>query len=483
MLFHSPEFIFLFLPTVLFGFHILSRLGATIQHIWLVASSLFFYGTWRLNDVAVLMALMTITFVISMTIAHKKSKILLMVGIGSNLIALAYFKYTGFFLGIAKDISGIHFQISSIALPLGISFFVFQKIAYLVDTHQNRTIRHSVLDYVLFVSFFPQLIAGPIVHQGEMLRQFRSRVANGLQAQDLAIGLTLFSFGLFKKIVLADSFAGLATPVFTAAEAGNIDCVSAWIGALAYSFQIYFDFSGYTDMAIGLGRMFGIRLPINFNSPYKSLSIIEFWRRWHITLSRFLRDYLYIPLGGNRHGQWRWACNLMTVMLLGGLWHGAAWTFVIWGGLHGFGLVVNHLWRRYGRTAFPSLQARSLAWLATFLVVVIAWVFFRAPNVTTALHILWAMTTPTGSITVPIDALGWLILGLLITTQLPNTQQIMARGRPALGAVRVERNALLRRISWSPTAAWAVGSGVVFLLGIARYWTLNTPPEFIYFNF
>lgn len=484
MLFHSPEFLFAFLPIVLLVFHLLSRFGAASQHLWLIASSFFFYGTWRLDDLAILLVLMSVTYVIATKLRETKSRLLLTVGIGVNLGALAYFKYVFFFLGVLNDLFGSAYSIGAIALPLGISFFVFQKIAYLVDSYQDKTIKHGVLDYALFVSFFPQLIAGPIVHQKEMLRQFRNRPASGLRSHDLAVGLTVFAFGLFKKIVLADAFASMATSMFSAAAARPVDFTDAWVGVLSYTFQIYFDFSGYTDMAIGLGRMFGIRLPLNFNSPYKSLSIVDFWRRWHMTLSRFLRDYLYIPLGGGRLGRRRQLVNVMIVMLLGGLWHGAAWTFVIWGALHGMYLAVNHLWRRVGPAMGNSLPAKSLAWLLTFLAVIVAWVFFRAPDVAVAGRILMTMVTVPKTVNIPgIDVIGWLAAGFIIATQLPNTQQIMARARPGLGAVVLEKNRLIRRFSWQETPAWAVFGGVMFLFGVVRYWSLDTPPEFIYFNF
>ena len=282
-------------------------------------------------------------------------------------------------------------------LPLGISFFTFQKIAYLVDAYRGEVRAGGFLSFALFVTFFPQLIAGPIVHHSEVIPQFGQKSTYRPNLDNLSMGIGIFVLGLAKKTVLADSIATYATPVFRAAQAGaDPTLFEAWGGALAYTFQLYFDFSGYSDMAIGLALMFNIRLPINFNSPYKATNIIDFWRRWHITLSRFLRDYLYIPLGGNRHGVARRYANLMLTMLLGGLWHGAGWTFIVWGGLHGIFLVINHFWHALGVGSATTSGARpgsdgSAARTITFLAVMVAWVFFRAEDFDAATRILAGM--------------------------------------------------------------------------------------------
>ena len=257
-------------------------------------------------------------------------------GIGLNLGLLAWFKYANFLAASINNLAGTSLSFGDIVLPLAISFFTFQQIAFLVDAYRGLADEPNIGRYGLFVTFFPQLIAGPIVHHAEILPQYAQRDSIRLKADNLSIGLTIFAVGLFKKVVFADSMGAYADTVFQAAALGDtVSFVSAWAAAAAFSLEIYFDFSGYTDMAIGIARMFGVRLPLNFDSPYKSTSIIDFWRRWHITLSRFLRDYLYYPLGGNRNGTGRRYGNLMVVMLLGGLWHGAAWTFVFWGALHG----------------------------------------------------------------------------------------------------------------------------------------------------
>jgi len=263
-------------------------------------------------------------------------------------------------------------------LPLGISFFTFQKIALLADAYEGKIQSLNFLDYALFVLFFPQLIAGPIVHHSEAMSQFQTR--GPVQASVIAMGLTIFAIGLANKVLLADSLAVYATPQFDAAAAGApLSFLAAWSGALAYTLQLYFDFSGYTDMAIGAALLFGVRLPLNFNSPYKARNIIDFWRRWHMTLSRFLRDYLYIPLGGNRHGKLSRYLNLFITMLFGGLWHGAGWTFIFWGALHGFYLAINHGWEallaRFGAGDVNPGGARRLgAQVVTFLAVVVGWV-------------------------------------------------------------------------------------------------------------
>jgi D-alanyl-lipoteichoic acid acyltransferase DltB (MBOAT superfamily) len=477
MLFHSYEFVLLFLPLTLIGFHLLAGVGGRAQIAFLIGASIVFYAVWRLQDVWVLLSLMFVTYVVARGLERYPSRTLLALGIAINLGTLAYFKYIGFFGEVAGSIAGSGPIFAAVVLPLGISFFVFQKIAYLVDTYRGRTLPHGFLDYALFVSFFPQLIAGPIVHQSEMLRQFRNRPGLGLQPENLAVGLTLFTFGLFKKIVLADHFAAYADPGFEAAAQGPIDATLAWTATLAYTFQLYFDFSAYTDMAIGLGKMFGIRLPINFNSPYKARSITEFWNRWHITLSRFLRDYLYIPLGGNRFGHTRRYANLLITMLLGGLWHGASWTFVAWGALHGTYLCINHAWRRYG---FPL--PGFVAWLVTFLVVTVAWVLFRAPDFATAGRVLSAMANPLTATVSNVAALAWIVAGLIITMQFPNTQQMGALVRPALGALELPRG-VHTLLLWRPTVAWGLVSGCLLVWALASSWSTSEPPPFLYFNF
>jgi len=413
-------------------------------------------------------------------------------------------------------LAGTNFILETIILPLGISFFTFTQIAYLVDAHRGLAHEYSFLHYALFVTFFPHLIAGPILHHKEMMPQFARSDIYRLKAEHLAVGLTIFALGLFKKVVLADGVAVYATPVFAAAQAGTtLTFFEAWGGALAYTLQLYFDFSGYSDMAIGLARMFGIRFPLNFNSPYKATSIIDFWRRWHITLSRFLRDYLYIPLGGSRKGEARRLTNLMITMLLGGLWHGAGWTFVLWGGLHGFYLVVNHAWRQW-RTSRGHTQStrvgRFFAWLLTMLAVVVAWVPFRAENMAATQNMLFAMFGYQG-FSLPIsyqgylnhllnlgdhlNTLGWqfsnllyfpdkrgvifLIALLFASMVLPNTQQIMRLTKPAIETYKGEINpSPWLWLEWRPTIFYAILTGCIL---IYSYVSISQPSEFLYFQF
>jgi len=338
MLFNSYEFLFGFVPIVLLGAHFLAGRGQQRLGVaWLVGMSLFFYGWWNPAFLGLIVGSVVFNFLVGSYLARHRlargARLTLLGGILVNLGAIGYFKYAGFLVSAAGHAIGTNWETSGIVLPLAISFFTFQQIAYLIDAYRGETEEDDLLNYFLFVTFFPQLIAGPIVHHREMLPQFLRRGATRLRPNHLAVGITIFAIGLFKKVIIADGMAGYATPVFAAADRGfALTFPEAWSGVLAYSFQIYFDFSGYSDMAIGLARLLGIRLPINFFSPYKADSIIEFWRRWHISLSRFLRDYLYIPLGGGRAGVPARYRNILITMLLGGLWHGAGWTFIVWGG-------------------------------------------------------------------------------------------------------------------------------------------------------
>jgi D-alanyl-lipoteichoic acid acyltransferase DltB (MBOAT superfamily) len=402
MLFNSNAFVFVFLPIVAAGFFGLRRtLGLRIAIAFLLAASLFFYGFWNPAYVALIAFSIAFNFTVGRCIESRTGvrghRRWLVLGIAVDLGLLGYFKYANFFVANLETLTGRSLGWAEVTLPIAISFFTFQQIAYLVDTWRGERHAYTLLDYALFVSFFPQLIAGPIVHHRELLPQLADGARLRLSASNLSVGLTIFIAGLFKKAVLADTMAGFSTPVFAAAEGdAAIAFVDAWGGALAYTFQIYFDFSGYSDMAIGLARLFGLRLPVNFESPYKAASIIDFWRRWHITLSRFLRDYLYIPLGGNRRGARRRYLNLWATMLLGGLWHGAGWNFLLWGGLHGGYLVANHLWRSWRPDAASASRAvRAACVVLTFASTVIAWVPFRAESQHATQRMWTAMFAPT----------------------------------------------------------------------------------------
>jgi len=492
MLFNSFEFIFFFLPVTLLVFFLLGHARLTGAAIaWLVGASLFFYAWWNPAYLGLLIGSMLFNYAIGASLSRGRGRrrALLAAGIIGNLALLGYYKYANFFIDNLNLLTGAGFQVEKILLPLAISFFTFQQIAYLVDAHRGETHEYRFLHYCLFVTFFPQLIAGPIVHHREMLPQFAHAATFHARHENLSVGLSIFILGLFKKVVLADNLASFATPVFSAAANGTaLTLFEAWTGVLAYSFQLYFDFSGYSDMAIGLARLFGVRLPLNFHSPYKATSIIDFWRRWHMTLSRFLRDYLYIPLGGNRHGPARRYLNLFMTMLLGGLWHGAAWTFVIWGGLHGFYLFMNHAWRhlldRLSLTRWQQSRSYRLgAGGLTFLAVAIGWVFFRAADTGTALNILQAMAGGHGldftqayvnELVHRDHSLRWLLAAAVIAWWLPNVQQLFARFEPGTEPVAAGRAA------WNPSTRWALG---VSLLALVTLYHMNRISEFLYFQF
>ena len=403
MLFNSYVFILGFLPITLAGYALLSRLAPRHAALaFLAAGSFVYYGYWAPRYLILVGCSILGNFVVGRwlvrTAPGRRRWLALAASVTANLALLGYFKYAGFFTETANLTLGTGLSVPQIVLPIGISFFTFQQIAFLVDTYRGVTGKQRFVDYCLFVMFFPQLIAGPIVHHAEMMPQFLQRGVYRVNRSDLSVGLSIFGIGLAKKVLIADTMATWASPTFAAALAGSQPTFgAAWV--LAYAFQIYFDFSGYSDMALGLGRCFGIVLPLNFDAPYRAASIIDFWRRWHMTLSRFLRDYLYIPLGGGRRGRKRRYVNLMATMLLGGLWHGAGWNFVLWGGLHGFYLVMNHGWQavreQLGWRAPANLLLRQAlhagSVLVTFLAVCLAWVLFRAESLGAAGRLYAAM--------------------------------------------------------------------------------------------
>ena len=394
MLFNSYPFLIIYLPLVLAGFFSLTRWQMNRSaRVWLLLCSLAFYGYWDVRFLPLLVGSIAFNFqcgkqilASSASILHKKA--FLIIGVMGDLALLFYFKYCNFFLSVINGQSSF----TEVILPLGISFFTFTQIAYLVDAYQAKAESCDLISYGLFVTIFPHLIAGPILHHKEMIKQFESATLFTLSWPNIAQGTFLFIMGLAKKVIIADYLAELVKPVFDQ-SLPVIPIIQGWIGALAYTLQLYFDFSGYSDMAVGLGLLFNLHLPINFNSPYQADSIIDFWRRWHITLSHFLRDYLYILLEGNRGGHWAKMRNLFLTMLLGGIWHGAGWTFIIWGAFHGSLLVINHLWR-YFNLAMPNWLARII----TLLAVIIGWVIFRAPDFSTSLKILSGMAGLNGVI-------------------------------------------------------------------------------------
>jgi len=489
----------------LIGFFILGKMRRRRLAIaWLVMASACFYGWFSLRYLGLFAVLILINYVLGIGLARnfreqRQNPYLLAVGIAMNLSVLAYFKYTNFLIGNVNDVFGTSFVLTNIIIPIGISFFTFQKIAYLVGAYRGEAEEYDLLEFSLFVMFFPQLIAGPIVHHKEIIPQFRHSDLR-LSYADLAAGIALFAIGMFKKVLIADNVAIWANVVFATAKSGSpVSCLDAWLAAFSFGFQIYFDFSGYTDMALGLALMMGMRLPLNFNSPYKSANIIEFWRRWHMTLSRFLRDYVYIPLGGNRRGRGLRYFNLVLTMLIGGFWHGAAWTFVAWGGLHGVYLVLNHGWRSgrelLGLKGSLGVAGRIGATILTFVAVTVAWVFFRAENFATASAIIKAMALfgDTGSMDIRWIATAGL-LGFIWF--LPNSQELLARWHPILGDLSPARlpdwlrssGARLGFTTSGGTFALTRSTGAVtavVLFGLLLYQTLRTTTlqSFIYFQF
>ncbi|PCI56256.1 MAG: membrane-bound O-acyltransferase family protein [Alphaproteobacteria bacterium] len=497
MLFNSQIFIYGFLPIVLavyvlWGRRSIKQQRGNLAVVFLVLASLFFYGCWNVHYLALIVPLTVVNFYFGYLLSVTRSRWLLVFALGFNLLVLAYFKYAEFLTHNVLQPLGFGWDAGTVVLPLGISFFIFQIIAYLVDSYKGEVRDKRFWHFSLFVTFFPQLVAGPIVHHKDIIPQF-DKVQMRSFLDNLTVGLTIFIFGLFKKVILADGVAEYSTPVFEAAAHGEVlGFADAWGAALAFTLQIYFDFSGYSDMAVGLARMFGIVLPLNFFSPYQAGSIVEFWRRWHMTLSCFLRDYLYIPLGGNRGGRWKQLRNLMVTMLLGGLWHGAAWTFVVWGALHGVYLVINHMWQRMFASSVAQVTGgarylvRGGGWLVTFMAVVIAWVVFRADNLGVALHMLESMAGLHG-VSVLQDgnpyfygAAQVVFTGglLLIVLFAPNSMTIMRSYRPALWTDA--HKSVVGPFQWKPNLRWAF---IVGGMAVAALISLNNPNEFLYFNF
>jgi alginate O-acetyltransferase complex protein AlgI len=513
MLFNSYAFLLAFLPASLIA---MAMAGRRAEHrvILLLAVSLFFYGWWDWRLLPLLIGSITVNYLIGGGIKRlvlrgeqRAARGMLAIGVAFNLLILGTFKYLHFVMTNVNAVADTDWTVVHLVLPLGISFWTFEQISFLVDLRRGAGYRLHPLHYALFVLLFPRLVAGPILRFSEIAPQITDRPA-GTMLPDLGAGLSIFLIGLTKKAWLADGIAPFASSGFATAMLGTgPDLFTAWGAVLAYTCQLYFDFSGYSDMAIGAARCFGIRFPANFNSPYKATGIIEFWRRWHMTLSRFLRDYLYISLGGNRHGSVRRYVNLMATMLLGGLWHGAAWTFVIWGGLHGMFLIVNHAWAALrGRSAQRTgALGRALAVVVTFISVVVGWVFFRSSDLASAWHMLCGMAgangvavpasllhragpladglrrlgvTPASSVggTTFVTTWAWIAGLLSLAWFAPNTQQIMVRARPTLETASMAP-AMLR---WAPTPAWGLAIGVIAAIGLL---SITRGGVFLYWQF
>jgi alginate O-acetyltransferase complex protein AlgI len=540
MLFNSYIFIFGFLPPVLAGFYILGARSRDWALLWLIAVSLVFYAWWRPLNVLLIAPSIGINYIAARYLQRigqdrpTRARLVLIACIVFNVCFLGYFKYSAFGEQALNDLFGAGLPLTQVILPLGISFITFQKIAFLVDVHAGRIDRFTVRDYALFVLFFPQIIAGPIVHYREMMPQFKAASCR-FDAENVSVGLSLFFFGLAKKLILADPIGTAIEPLYGHAGAGIPQTmVDAWIAALGFTLQIYFDFSGYCDMALGLARFFGIKLPVNFNSPLKARSIIDFWARWHITLTRFLTAYLYMPMtfalvrrraaGGHPARSARdakvttflsmLAAPTILTMLVSGLWHGAGYTFVLWGLLHGLYLCVNHAWRQirprlWRDTASYHRRAGRAAFLLTFVSVVVAMVLFRAPTPGAAL-MLWKGMIGIYGATMPqaiLSHLGPLSAGLrhlgiqpafssgslfvsetirigvllVIALALPNTLELLAAHEPALGIKPAKApGRAVRLLTWQPNGIWAAGMACVVAAGMMSLGGLHA---FVYWQF
>jgi alginate O-acetyltransferase complex protein AlgI len=496
MLFNSYAFLFVFLPTVLLIFYGLRGCGRLSDSVpFLALASVAFYAYWRPQDTFILVGAILFNFFAARAIATARephSKWLLTLSVAANLGLLTYFKYFDFLASNLAALVGLHFVPRGIVMPIGISFFTFTQIAYLVDCYRSRAPERRFSSYALFVTIFPHLIAGPIIHHSQMRPQFARLRTEPVEPDFIVLGVVIFVLGLAKKVLLADNLVSGADLIFNAADHGApLTPFMAWFGTIAYTLQIYFDFSGYSDMAIGLGLLFGLRLPLNFNSPYKSPSIIEFWRRWHMTLSAWLRDYVYIPLGGNRGGEFGRLRNVFLTFLLGGFWHGAGWTFIIWGALHGTYVVINHLLRK--ARGFEEGAARPAAVVAfnritTLLIVMLAWVFFRAKTLGGA----WAIVTSMAGLApharqVAIDGAlyFWVTLAAALALFAPNTQQLTRYTAKLDKPLRVPVVPLFGSVrrgspSLGVSAGTAILCGMLFAAALA---CICRPAIFIYFNF
>ncbi|MBY4638709.1 MBOAT family protein [Gluconacetobacter entanii] len=459
MLFSTQGFLLGFLPVVLVLYYLCAPVRRARQGL-MIAASLVFYGLWDWRFVPFLVGMTLLNWALACLWGRTRRRAWLLGGIAFNICVLVFFKDANWLAGVIAALRGQAFHPWDIVLPLGLSFFVFQKISYLVDLMRGQAPVYGLVDFLEFVTFFPQLIAGPIVRHNEIVPQFAQSPRNGAMWENLSRGAMLLLVGLAKKAGLADTLASLCDPVFALLAQGHVPGMGqAWLAALAYTLQIYFDFSGYSDMAIGMALMFGLRLPFNFEAPYRSVSIRDFWRRWHMTLSRFLRDYLYIPMGGNRCGAARQACNLGATMLLAGAWHGAGWTYLVWGGLHGGVLAVAHWWGRRGGT-MPALAG----WVVTMLFVMLSWVVFRAPDLGAARTMLLAMAGMGGHDHAATGHHGVVLaIAMAVAVVGPSSQRAILRDMPP--------------------APWvAVAGGIAFVLLILLIGG-RIPDPFIYFQF
>jgi D-alanyl-lipoteichoic acid acyltransferase DltB (MBOAT superfamily) len=525
MLFNTPEYFLLFLPvSIIVYFFFSKRRYFAASKLWLLLCSLFFYCYWKFDYIWILLGSIVFNFVIGSILSKEanadedatklgvkdnqnsdertlknrvcstKRKLILIFGVLANVALLGYYKYTDFLISDLNLLLGTSYELVHIVLPLAISFFTFQQIAYLVDSYKGLTKEYDFVSYAVFVSFFPQLIAGPIVHHKDLIPQFFKARNLFLNYKNLCFGLFIFTIGLIKKAIIADKFAIWVGDGFDSAN--NLTLLTSWLVSFCYTFQLYFDFSGYCDMAVGSALFFNIKLPINFNSPYKALSIQDFWRRWHITLSSFLRDYLYFPLGGSRQGSFRTYVNLFIVFFITGIWHGAGNTFVLWGLLHGVAIIIHRVFHN-----FSYSLPRVPAWILTFIFVDIAWVLFRAPDLNVAYEVyshmfdfgslsleqLSTFKSALKGIGLNYQTITYVVLALIVVLTCKNSNELLAK----VATIKNERLSKLytHKEGKLQHVLYKVGGycACVFVALILFYVTLavigSSYTEFIYFNF
>lgn len=494
MIFSSFEFICIFLPAVIILLLALNSKDRTAISFVVIIFSLYFYAFSNIFWLLILVFSIIFNYFVGKLLIKRSSNILLFIAISINLLLLGYFKYTNFLIQNFSELLSIEYKSLDIILPIGISFFTFQQIAFLVDAKKQKIKKPSFINYTLFISFFPQLIAGPIILYGDIIEQLEKKISLRFFKKNFVVGLLIFNIGLFKKLCIADTLDIFSNPIFTKAETNQtLTFLESWSGLISYSFQIYFDFSGYSDMAIGLAKIFGITLPVNFNSPYKSYSIIEFWKKWHITLSNFFKIYVYFPLGGNKTGVIKQLVNIIFVMFLAGFWHGASWNFIIWGGVHGVFIITNHIWRIITRDWYMNKKFKSINLLLTFLCVTMAWAFFRAETINGALNIisgcfsfvninlsLFFKQNQIDYYLPYIYQIKWFVLLFLIVWIFPNTNQIMnylEGSNYRKKSITIYKNKIIMNNSYSYLIA------ISFFLFLAAFPNNQLNQPFIYFQF
>lgn len=467
--------------------------------VFLVLASVVFYGTWNIAFVPLLAGSVSVNYAAGRHLQHNASKLVLWLSIALNLTVLGYFKYANFFVSNAAALTGHDWSASKVALPIGISFYTFQQIAWLADSYLNKRPVHKggFWRYALFVTFFPQLLAGPIVRYEETPPQFSRHITYSFQWDSLAIGMSIFIIGLSKKLFVADELNLIATPPFVEATSSPVAFVNAWTAVFCYAFQIYFDFSGYSDMAIGIARMFNIRLPMNFNSPFKAAAIIDFWKAWHMTMTRFFQSYVYTPLSiilfrvqtryGVRGNLFMYVSTLITLLAIG-FWHGANWTFLVFGLLHGCAIVINHIWRALSKKGSVPHIPHYLGVFLTFFFFMLTCVIYRSENMAAAMNMYHSMFSPVEFIgeKIKINTFIFVVGVACACLFLPNTQQIFHRYLPVAdlrNMLKFPSRSVFRRLAWRPNVLWGTLLLALYIISLDRLMDANKVTEIIYFKF